>query len=104
MSLPNERDTNGVSISSPYPLLQLTQSQDPVPSKVGEVEKQGSGKGMFASAKWKTKLLVTHAGLAMYFDSTEITGLSLHPVSSPRTRPLAALSHALTLDLVLTTR
>jgi len=57
--------------------VQVTQAQDPAPSQVGEVEKQGSGKGMFATNKWKKKLLVAHAGLAMYFDSTDISGAAL---------------------------
>ena len=34
---------------------------------------QGSGKGMFATTKWKTKLLAAHAGMALYFDSIEIS-------------------------------
>jgi hypothetical protein len=28
---------------------------------------------MFATTKWKPKLLAAHAGMALYFDSTEIS-------------------------------
>lgn len=40
--------------------------------KMGAVYKRGSGVGLFASTKWKQKLLAAAGGSLVYFDSTAI--------------------------------
>jgi hypothetical protein len=42
-------------------------------TRMGSVQKRGSGVGMFASVKWKAKLLCVAGGCALYFDSTATT-------------------------------
>ena len=44
-----------------------------VTKKFGVVQKRGSGVGMFASTKWKKKLLCVLGGSCVYFDGTEIS-------------------------------
>merc|ERR1712146_216875 len=41
--------------------------------KLGIVHKRGSGVGLFASTKWKEKLLAVAGGSVVYFDSTAIS-------------------------------
>jgi len=41
--------------------------------KSSQVQKQGSGKGLFGSSKWKTKFLVLQPGLLLYFDSKKVS-------------------------------
>jgi len=44
-----------------------------VASKMATVSKRGSGVGMFASYKWKDKLLACTAGCLLYFASSEVS-------------------------------
>jgi len=47
---------------------------DPPPTKMDRLWKRGSGVGFFSSFKWKQKLFcVGPGGLAVYFDSTEVS-------------------------------
>jgi hypothetical protein len=63
-------DATGVSeISS-----ESISTGDPQPRRIAKVWKQGSGVGFFANYKWKEKLLcIGPGGIAMYFDSLEIS-------------------------------
>lgn len=50
-----------------------THSKEGLHIKMGAVHKQGSGVGMFATVKWKEKLLCAAGGCLVYFDKTEIS-------------------------------
>lgn len=41
--------------------------------KMGVCRKRGSGRGLFATTKWKTKFMAVRPGCLVYFDSTNIT-------------------------------
>lgn len=45
--------------------------------KWGEIQKRGSGRGLFGNRKWKTKLLVLQGGTAVYFDETAVVAENL---------------------------
>ena len=62
------------SISSTALKEQL--DDDPTLGKIGVAHKKGSGVGMFASSKWKQKLLCVVGGGAMYYDDIKLSAKS----------------------------
>lgn len=49
---------------------------EPTLGKMGVVQKKGSGVGLFASSKWKKKLLCVIGGGCMYFDDAQLSAKS----------------------------
>lgn len=67
------RKAEATSYIPPSALELLGDEADENIIKSGQVQKQGSGKGLFGTSKWKTKLLVLQPGLLVYFDSKKVT-------------------------------